>query len=1009
MFFRLPFYKGVSAFLCLICLGGCLFPLQGLAKSSRTVQDDPAPVRKDLPSAETPTTFAIRPGDLHWFELQVQAGAAYPFQLRRKGVRASLQITNPDFTMVTEGNMLADENAEVTLVFIPTETKVFRLLVDTSGLPDEMKEYVLTVGTPRPPTESDRAIMRLNEALAFKDLRKFPEAETAFTQAVEMLKAVKRDDLRAYGLFVQGFVRLNLNRAAAARSVLEESLALFRSQGNEAGIRQCLGNLVAACRFMADFQKAVDYGLEALEPYRKDKKLTRDVAFTLNGIGVTYQDLGNYPKSIDFQTEALDAFVALKDDFLAANTRLNLATANRLLGNYPAAFRLAEGALAEFKRLKRTDDEIRAVGILGAIAATAGELDRATGYYQEALPKVREKGMLKETSELLNNLGEAYRRQGKPAEAVPYFKEALAVIRATDRRTTEVPFLVNLARAEFQTEALDDALRHAEEAVTLIESIRESLIDSTNRLTYTTNEQEGYQLLQEILLEYHRREPGKGYDLKGFQVAERARARLLVEQLNSRKTDLRQGVDVNLLAKQREARKNLDAKSQALARASKDPAKSATLKAEVEAALDAFRAATRKLDEASPKYARAVRPNPMAVADLQALLDPDMVLLEFSLAPAGSFLWIVSKTGFRVVRLPGSLQITPIALKMRESLTARATEIRFENPKQKAARVAEAEARLPEISKNLSRLLLGEVAAEIKGKRLVIVADGALLYLPFAALPFPGTNQPLVTQCEISQLPSVATLAAIRAENHPPVSTSVAVIADPVFSTEDPRFTGKPKSEVASGDAGRAWATLDDTDRAKPPDRLTFTRREATAISGLSGPEKNLVLLGFPARRETVLNENFSSYRFVHFATHAVANGEQPDLSGIVLSLVDEKGTPVDGFLHAYEVFNLKIPAEMVVLSGCRTGLGKEYRGEGIVGLSQAFLYAGASRVMVSLWAVQDESTSVLMADMYRGMLGPKKLRPSAALREAQLKMMKNPRWASPFHWAAFTIQGEPR
>jgi CHAT domain-containing protein len=853
--------------------------------------------------------------------------------------------------------------------------------------------------------------MRLNEGLALEELQKFPEAEAALTQATEMLKTLKREDLRAYALYVQGFVRLNLNQATAARRVLEESLSLFRSQGNEAGVRQCLGNLVAACRFMADFQKAVDYGLEALEPYRKDKKLTRDVAFTLVAVGTTYQDLGNYPKCVEFQTEALDAFVALKDDFLAANTRLNLATANRLLGDYPAAFRLAEGALADFKRLKRSDDEIRAVGILGAIAATAGELDRAIGYYQEALPKVREKGMVKETSELLNNLGEAYRRQGKPAAAIPYYKDALAVIRTTDRRTTEVAFLVNLARAEFQTGALDDALGHAEEAVTLVESIRESLNDSNNRLTYTTNEQDTYRLLQEILLEYHRREPGKGYDLKGFQIAERARARLLVEQLNSRKTDLRQGVDVELLAKQREARKNLDAKSQALARATKDPARSAALKAEVAAALDAYRAATRKLDEASPKFARAVRPNPLSVADLQALLDPDMVLLEFSLTPSRSFLWVVSKTGFRAVQLPGSLQITPLALKMRECLTARVTEIRFENAEQQAARIAEADARLPEVSKNLSQLLLGEVAAEIRGKRLVIVADGALLYLPFAALPFPGTNQPLVRECEISQLPSAATLAAIRADaaNRPPASKSVAVIADPVFSTEDSRFTNKPKSAGTSGDAGRAWGTLDDSDRARPPARLPFTRQEANAIRALAPSGKSRLLLDFPASRQYVLNEDFSSYRFVHFATHAVANSEQPDLSGIVLSLVDEKGTPVDGFLHAYEVFNLKIPAEMVVLSGCRTGLGKEYRGEGIVGLSQAFLYAGASRVMVSLWAVQDKSTSILMADVYKGMLGPKKLRPSAALREAQLKMMKNPRWASPYYWAAFTMQGEPR
>lgn len=124
--------------------------------------------------------------------------------------------------------------------------------------------------------------------------------------------------------------------------------------------------------------------------------------------------------------------------------------------------------------------------------------------------------------------------------------------------------------------------------------------------------------------------------------------------------------------------------------------------------------------------------------------------------------------------------------------------------------------------------------------------------------------------------------------------------------------------------------------------------------------------------------------------------------------MVNEKGEPRDGFLHAYEVFNLKMPVEMVVLSGCRTGLGKEIRGEGMIGLTRAFLYAGAERVMVSLWAIGDESTSSLMTDTYTGLLKQNQ-RPAAALRAAQLKMMKNPRWAAPYYWAAFTLQGEPR
>jgi CHAT domain-containing protein len=128
-----------------------------------------------------------------------------------------------------------------------------------------------------------------------------------------------------------------------------------------------------------------------------------------------------------------------------------------------------------------------------------------------------------------------------------------------------------------------------------------------------------------------------------------------------------------------------------------------------------------------------------------------------------------------------------------------------------------------------------------------------------------------------------------------------------------------------------------------------------------------------------------------------------------MLSLVDEKGKPQDGFLRLHEIFNLKLPADLIVLSACQTALGKEIRGEGLVGLTRGFMYAGASRVTASLWAVDDKATSELMKLFYQNMLGEKKLRPATALREAQITMWKTKRWNAPFYWSAFTIQGEWR
>jgi CHAT domain-containing protein len=190
--------------------------------------------------------------------------------------------------------------------------------------------------------------------------------------------------------------------------------------------------------------------------------------------------------------------------------------------------------------------------------------------------------------------------------------------------------------------------------------------------------------------------------------------------------------------------------------------------------------------------------------------------------------------------------------------------------------------------------------------------------------------------------------------------------------------------------------------------RLPFSREEADAIAGLVSAGSLLKATGFRASRAMAVSGELSRYRIVHFATHGVLNSRQPDLSGLVLSLVDETGEPQDGFLRMNEIYNLRLPADLVTLSACQTALGKEIRGEGLVGLTRGFMYAGAQRVVASLWQVDDLATAHLMQHFYRGML-KEGLRPAAALRAAQIEMAKQKRWASPYYWAGFVLQGEWR
>ena len=190
-------------------------------------------------------------------------------------------------------------------------------------------------------------------------------------------------------------------------------------------------------------------------------------------------------------------------------------------------------------------------------------------------------------------------------------------------------------------------------------------------------------------------------------------------------------------------------------------------------------------------------------------------------------------------------------------------------------------------------------------------------------------------------------------------------------------------------------------------ERLPFTRSEADEIIGLVPVDSRLEAVDFGASKETATSGRLSQYRIVHFATHGVFNSEHPEFSGIVLSLVDKNGKPEDGILRLNDLFNLKLRADLVVLSACKTGLGKEVRGEGLMGLTRGFMYAGAPRVVVSLWSVNDQATAELMLRFYRGMLGSQQLRPAAALRQAQVAMFKDQRWRSPYFWAGFVMQGE--
>jgi CHAT domain-containing protein len=287
-----------------------------------------------------------------------------------------------------------------------------------------------------------------------------------------------------------------------------------------------------------------------------------------------------------------------------------------------------------------------------------------------------------------------------------------------------------------------------------------------------------------------------------------------------------------------------------------------------------------------------------------------------------------------------------------------------------------------------------------------------LQYVPFAALPVPGSTRPLIVDHELVSLPSASSLAIQRQTlaNRKPAPKGVAVIADPVFSARDSRFNkpGASGAATAADDTRIIEHVGNGSGGPLSVRRLPFTRQEADRILAVAPGGSNLRAVDFRANRSIATSGELSNYRYVHFATHGYLDTSRAGLSAIVLSLVDQKGKPQDGFLRTHDIYNLKLPAELVVLSACETGLGKDVKGEGLEGLTRGFMYAGARRVVVSLWNVNDKATAGLMQHLYVGMLKNKKT-PAAALRSAQIEMLQVKQWQSPYYWAAFVMQGEWR
>jgi CHAT domain-containing protein len=375
------------------------------------------------------------------------------------------------------------------------------------------------------------------------------------------------------------------------------------------------------------------------------------------------------------------------------------------------------------------------------------------------------------------------------------------------------------------------------------------------------------------------------------------------------------------------------------------------------------------------------------------LLDRETALVRFVLGGQRSYLWLVTARGLSTAILPPRAEI--------DSLAKRVHELVSTTP---ASRAGDGRQAFQREAERLSAILFGPVAGQLAARRLLIVSDGLLQFVPFAALPQPGSRAPMIAQHEIVMLPSASMLAVLRGEARRRVGErkTLFVFADPVYESTDPRV--ERTTTASSGRAGNPGVTAGLATR-----RLPFSRREANSILSLVPASDRGQALGFEADRDTATGPGLRDYRIVHFAAHARLDDTHPELSGLVLSLVDSRGEAQDGLLRLHEIYNrMSLRADLVVLSACETAIGADVPGEGLMGLARGFFAAGAARIVASLYKVDDDAASELMTWFYEEMLTGERQAPAAALRAAQLKMLGQARWQDPYWWSGFAAYGEP-
>jgi CHAT domain-containing protein len=994
-------------------------------------------------------------GETHRYEVSLNEGDFLELSVTQDLVLVTLSARGPDGTLVHSINLPDVDPFPEHLMFVASGSGRFSIEVETelaesahveheprrsSRLPSSTRGYILRVAAIRRATDADRARSRSFETLAraaerehLRTIDGIREAAPLYAEAAGGWRStgdavLEAATLEALAHMTGYFTQFNRESIAARERLAELFAQMPQHAYLEVHNLRSLGTEYLEAGRLADAKQTVARALELSLVHG----FSQTAAASERNLGLYEFELGNYEWARELGLRAQERAAAIPDGPLEALTLYDLSRLDAAAGDFDAAiarskrglelagdnptsrnvlimwlgfYHLRRGELDEAeslfnarlemarKTVNRDQEALTRLGIADVMLARGDRDGARKGYEAAALALERGAQHWRCISE--ERLGRLDLEDGQLDRAFARFETMAQIALQRQSPTCEAEARAGLADVAARRGDLEAADAEARRVVELTEAFRQAAVSVESRTLGFGSLAPAYERAIDISM--RRADRGDHGALeRALMLNEQALARGLLDRVTETRLDSHARVPAALEQDHHRVRERWRARLaelQVAMRIDADAPRTLRLAEETRALAVQVRDLESKIDAADPRHATFVRPHPLALEGIQSLLGDDTLLLEYALGDARSYLWVVSACEIKAFTLPARAEIEGLAWRLHDQLARSGTP----GAEPKSGRGSAEENRAV-----LSRVIIGPASALLGEKRLVLVLPGALSLVPFGALP-DSAGDAMIARHEIVQIPSATTLGAMRTamDGRSPPTKVGAVFADPIFDADDPRVRREPSlarsvpipSEPRAG--GLALT------------RLPFSRGEAQEIASLARGSVS-VFLGFEASRERVLGRALANFGFIHFATHGVVNQKVPGLSSVVLSLVDRAGHPRDGFVMVPDIYDMTLNADVVVLSGCQTALGKQVQGEGPIGLARGFMYAGVPRVVASLWQVDDLATAELMRRFYRGML-VNGLRPSAALRAAQRELAATHRWRSPYFWAPFVLQGEWR